>query len=94
MENRNTFNELSLRNKTTLLEDLGQELCSIEFYDHRIQLYAFENLLVEVFQNIESKEIERITTADYGNLDKYLMRITFEPFSPSKGKAQFGSAGY
>jgi hypothetical protein len=93
MENRNAFNELSLSNKVILLEDLGQELCSIEFYDHRIQLYAFENLLIEVFQNIETKNVERITTADYGNLDKYLMRITFESLTPSKGKA-LGSAEY
>jgi hypothetical protein len=90
MEKQNTFNELSIDHKILLLEDLGTELCSIEFYDHRIQLYAMNNLLIEVFQNIETKEIERITTADYGNLDKYLMRIILEP-STSNGKKQMGT---
>jgi hypothetical protein len=84
MEKQKTFNELSIHHKSLLLEDLGIELCSIEFYDHRIQLFAMNNLLIEVFQNIETKEIERITTADYGNLDKYLMRIILEPIAPNR----------
>jgi hypothetical protein len=90
MENKNAFNDLSIDNKSLLLEDMGQELCSIELYDHRVQLFSIYNLLVEVFQNIETREIEKITTADYGNLDKYLMRITLGPLTPTKGKAQFG----
>jgi hypothetical protein len=88
MENQKTFNELSIKNKTLLLEDIGMELCSIEFYDHRIHLYAMNNMLVEVFQNIETREVERITTADYSNLDKYMMRITLEPLT-FKGKNRF-----
>jgi hypothetical protein len=87
MKNQDTFNGLSLKNKTLLLEDLGIELCSIEFYDHRIHLYAMDNMLVEVFQNIETREVERITTADYSNLDKYTMRITLEPLT-AKGRGR------
>jgi hypothetical protein len=86
MKNDNTFNGLSLNNKELLLEDLGTELWSIEFYDHRIHLYEMNNLLIEVFQNIETRKIERITTADYGSLDKFLMRITLGPLT-SNGKA-------
>jgi hypothetical protein len=87
MKNDNTFNGLSLNNKELLLEDLGTELCSIEFYDHRVHLYAMNNLLIEVFQNIETRKIERITTADYGSLDKFLMRIILGPLA-TNGKAQ------
>lgn len=89
MEKQKTFNELSLREKALLIEDMGVELCSIEFYDYRIYLYAFNNLLIEAFENIESKKIERVTTADYGNLDKYTSRITLSTLF-SNGKKPVG----
>jgi len=89
MENQKTFNELSIRDKALLLEDMGVQVCSIEFYDYRIYLYAFNSLLVEVFQNIESRRIERVTTADYGNLDKYASRITLSTLL-SNGKKAVG----
>jgi hypothetical protein len=70
------FNELSMHDKVLLIEDLGQELCSIEHYDHRIYLYSFNSLLIEIYRNIESQKIERITVATYGDLDKFVSRIT------------------
>lgn len=70
------FNELKLNDKILLIEDLGVELCSIEFYDHRIYLYAFDSLLIEVFKNIETRKVENITVANYGDLDKFITRIT------------------
>ena len=92
MENKNTFNELSLRNKFLLLEDMGIELCSIEFYDHRIRLYAMNNIFVEVFQNIETKQVEKVLTVDYNSLGKYTMRITLDDLS-KKGKEELGTPG-
>jgi hypothetical protein len=70
------FNELSMKHKVVLITDFSEELASIEFYDYRIKLFALDALLVEAYQNIETKEIERITLADYGDLDKYLPWIT------------------
>ena len=89
MKNQKTFDELSIKDKALLLEDMGVQICSIEFYDYRIYLYAFNNLLVEVFQNIESRKFERVTTADYGNLDKYASQITLSTLF-SNGKKTVG----
>jgi hypothetical protein len=74
----NNFNELSIQNKSLLVEDLATHLCSIEFYDYRIHLYALNSLFIEAYHNIESKEIERIESAEYGDLDKYLSRISLD----------------
>jgi hypothetical protein len=73
---RPTFNELSLKHKLLLLEDLGIELMSIEHYDHRIFLYEFNNLFVECYQNIDSREFETIRVCTFNELDKFLSRIT------------------
>jgi len=89
MEKQKTFDELTNREKALLLEDTGVLVCSIEFYDYRIYLYEFNNLMVEVFQNIESRKIEQITTANYGNLDKYASRITMSSLF-SNGKKAVG----
>jgi hypothetical protein len=69
------FNDLSNSDKMLLVEDMGIHLSSIEYYDHRIHLYAMNSMLVEVYLNIETKEVERITVAAYSDLDKFLSRI-------------------
>ena len=74
------FNDLSMHDKTVLVKDFATELCSIEFYDHRIYLYALNSLFLEAYQNIESGEIERISVANYPDLDKFLTRIRIMPF--------------
>ncbi|MBT1703323.1 hypothetical protein [Chryseosolibacter indicus] len=71
-----SFNNLSIQDKVLLIEDIGIELCSIEFYDHRIFLYAFDTLLIEIYKNIETKKVESITVASFGDLDKFTSRIT------------------
>lgn len=71
-----SFDQLSMQNKMTLVRDFAADLCSMEFYDHRIYLYALNSLLIEVYENIETKEIENIITIQYSDLDKYLSRIT------------------
>lgn len=74
------FNDLSMHDKAVLVTDFATELCSIEFYDHRIYLYALNSLFIEAYHNIESGEIERISVADYTDLDKFLTRIRVIPF--------------
>jgi hypothetical protein len=73
---RATFDNLSLRHKLLLVEDMGTEILSIEYYDHRIHLYAFDSMLVEKYQNIETKAIEKFTVCTNADLDKFLCRIT------------------
>jgi hypothetical protein len=69
------FNDLSLEHKNLLMEDIGEFLYSIEYYDHRIHLYTVNNMLVEAYYNIESKQLEKIVEMSYADLDKYLPRI-------------------
>lgn len=71
-----SFDQLSMKNKVTLVRDFATELCSIEFYDHRIYLYSLNSMMIELYENIETKEIENIITIKFGDLDKYVSRIT------------------
>jgi hypothetical protein len=73
------FNDLSMHDKQVLVDDFSTELCSIEFYDHRVHLYSLDAILIEAYHNIDSGEIERITVANYGDLDKFLTRIRIQP---------------
>jgi hypothetical protein len=72
------FNDLSIDHKQLLIEDIGTVLLSMEYYDHRINLYEVNNMLVEEYCNIETKHIDRIESIDYNDLDKYLSRITID----------------
>ena len=69
------FNNLPLALKADLIHDLGRLVLSIEHYDYRIDLYAIDGLLVEQYENIDTRQIEKITMASYHDLDKYLSRI-------------------
>ncbi|HEY3405357.1 MAG TPA: hypothetical protein VGK59_18355 [Ohtaekwangia sp.] len=82
-----SFDELSMPNKMTLVRDFATDLCSMEFYDHRIYLYSLNAMMIEVYENIETKEIENIITIQYSDLDKYLSRITMSSLF-AKSKAQ------
>jgi hypothetical protein len=74
--NNISFNELRMQDKLTIVEDFATELCSIEYYDHRIYLYAINDLMIEAYHNIATKEIEKIVVAEYRDLDKFLPWIT------------------
>jgi hypothetical protein len=76
MKNNIGFNELTMKDKLVIVEDFATELCSIEFYDHRIYLYAINDLMIEAYHNIETREVERIVIAEYRDLDKFLPWIT------------------
>ena len=80
-----SFDQLSMPNKMTLVRDFATDLCSMEFYDHRIYLYSLNSMMIEVYENIETKEIENIITIRYSDLDKYVSRITMSSlFAKSK----------
>lgn len=69
------FNELTLVDKAWLVSEFGELLVSIEYYDYRIFLFSLNSHLIEMFQNIDSRQIEKISVASYKDLDKYLSRI-------------------
>jgi hypothetical protein len=72
------FNNLSLDHKLLLIEDIGTPVFSMEYYDHRINLYEVNNMFVEEYFNIETKKIDRVDSISYADLDKYLSRITID----------------
>jgi hypothetical protein len=88
MENPRLFNNLALYQKLLLIEDMGVELCSIAHYDHRIHLYAFNDIMIEAFHNIDTHQLEKIVVAEYGDLDKYVSRITIESFTKGKNRSE------
>lgn len=69
------FNELTLVDKAWLVSEFGDLLVSIEYYDYRIFLFSLNSHFIEMFQNIDSRQIEKISVASYKDLDKYLSRI-------------------
>lgn len=69
------FNELALPDKAVLIAEFGNYLESIEYYDYWIHLYNLHENFIEIFYNINTKQIDKITLASYADLDKYLSRI-------------------
>jgi hypothetical protein len=69
------FNNLTMVDRAWLVYDFGEFLMSIEYYDYRINLYSLNGQFIEIFQNIETRQIERIQGVSYKGIDKYLSRI-------------------
>ena len=69
------FDELTLADKYWLVCEYAHYLLSIEHYDYRISLYALNCQFIEVYKNIDTRIIERISVADSNGLNKYLTRI-------------------
>jgi hypothetical protein len=69
------FNELTPADKSWLVSEFGKLLLSIEYYDHRIHLYSLHGHLIEMYKNIETRQVERFSVASYKDIDKYLSRI-------------------
>ncbi|MFZ6010666.1 MAG: hypothetical protein ACOYXT_09985 [Bacteroidota bacterium] len=70
-----SFNGLPLTDKALIVSEFGCYLESVEFYDYRIHLFSLNSHFIEVFHNVLTRQIERISLADYSDLDKYLSRI-------------------
>lgn len=69
------FNDLSLELKSKIIDEFATPLASIEYYDHRVDLFALNSLLIERYENISTDAVEKIVQAEYTDLDKYLSRI-------------------
>ncbi len=74
------FNDLTLVDKAWLIYEYGDFLISIEYYDHRVQLYSLNNQFIELFQNIDTRQIDKIEVVTYNALDKYLSRILIQDY--------------
>jgi hypothetical protein len=71
-----SFDTLKTSDKILLIEDMGNLVLSMEFYEHRIFLFSFQSIFIEVYRNLESGEVESIKSASTDDLDKFLSRIT------------------
>jgi hypothetical protein len=69
------FNDLSLTLKRKIIREFATPVVSIEYYDHRIDLFSLHTSLIECYQNISTGMIEKISEASYRDLEKYLSRI-------------------
>jgi hypothetical protein len=69
------FNELSIVDKAMLIAEFGNFLRSTDFYNYRVHLYALNENFIEVYYNVETRQVERITLAMYEHLDKYMSAI-------------------
>jgi hypothetical protein len=69
------FDKLDIDSKSIVLHYNGSMLASIIYYNYRATLYAFGNLLIEEYYDMESKEVSRICTAQEQDLKKYLEKI-------------------
>lgn len=74
--NVKAFDNLKIEDKILLLEDMGEQVFSMEFYEHRIYLFSFNSLFVEVYRNLETGKVESINSITLDDLDKFLSQIT------------------
>jgi hypothetical protein len=72
-----TFDELPLTDKFWLIQEYGQYLLSIEYYDYRVSLCALNTQFVEIYKNIDTRIIEKICIADSHGLPTAL--TSFSP---------------
>jgi hypothetical protein len=70
------FDKLTIEDKILLIEDMGDFVYSLEFYDHRVFLFSFQSAFVEVYKNLETDQVEKVCSVSIPDLDKYLSRIT------------------
>lgn len=74
--NVQAFDQLKTSDKILLLEDMGQLVLSMEFYDHRIFLFSFNSMFIEAYKNLDTGEIEAIKSISVSDLDKFLSHVT------------------
>jgi hypothetical protein len=70
-----SFNELAMSDRAWITYEFGDFLMSIEYYEYRIFLFSLQSQFIELYQNIDTRQIEKIEALPYCALDKYLNRI-------------------
>lgn len=76
MMNVQSFDSLKMAEKILLIEDMGELVFSLEFYEHRIYLFSFNAMFIEAYKNIQTDEFEKIHSVSLADLDKFLAQIT------------------
>lgn len=71
-----SFDNLKISDKILLIEDMGELVFSLEFYEHRIYLFSFNTMFIEAYKNLETGEFEKIHSITLAELDKFLSQIT------------------
>lgn len=75
MKKKPNFDDLSLELKETIVREFASSILSLEYYDHRVDLFALNSLLIERYEKIETGELVKIVQATYADLDKYASQI-------------------
>jgi hypothetical protein len=71
----NAFDDLTLDDRIHLLRLGGVPIITVTTPLHYVTLFLLDNFFVETYLCIQSKSINRISTCDYANMDKYLDHI-------------------
>jgi hypothetical protein len=74
--NVQAFDNLRTRDKILLIEDMGELVFSMEYYEHRIFLFSFNGMFIEAYKNLETGKLESINSITLADLDKFLSQIT------------------
>ena len=70
------FDKLKTSDKILLIEDMGELVFSMEFYEHRIYLFSFNAMFIEAYKNLETDKFDKINSIGTAELDKFLSQIT------------------
>lgn len=70
------FDNLKTSDKILLIEDMGELVFSMEFYEHRIFLFSFNAMFIEAYKNLETDKFDKINSIGIADLDKFLSQIT------------------
>ena len=74
------FDSLSKNERATLTWQQAEYVMAREYYNQRIQLYAFEDFFVEVWYHPGINRIMKIEAIDVAGLDPYLNRVNLVSF--------------
>lgn len=69
------FDKLDIDSKSIMLQYNGQMLASVNYYNYKVTLFAFQHSLVEEYYDTEIKEVSRICTAQPQDLKKFIDEI-------------------
>jgi hypothetical protein len=75
------FNDLSLEKKTLAIEEGGQFLEQIVYFNEKVDLYSLNNQFIEVYFSIATHSVKKITIADSSDMTKFISRISIKKMS-------------
>jgi len=70
------FNNLEIAEKAWLLKEYGNYLLSLQHHKHIVLLYSLNQHFIEIFLDPSTRKVDKISAAEYKQLDKYLRQIS------------------